>query len=117
MLALQRAGQENSLRSTPAVPKNDDSRLASLERGEDAVTVGVQEAEEVAEGLLSGVIAEYLYIDSRGITVAQLRGKLHFGMLGIVVPHEAANEPDNDHFVEGRVDCWKRRRQAARGGK
>ena len=57
--------------------------------------------EDVAESLLSGVIAKHLHVDSRGITVAQTRGKLHFGMLRIVVPDEAANEPDNDHFVRG----------------
>jgi hypothetical protein len=68
----------------------------------------------MTESLLSRVIAENLYIDSRGITVAETRGKLHFGVLGIVMPHEAADEADNDHFVEGRVGCRKRRRQAAR---
>ena len=117
MLPLQRAGQKDSLRSAPAMSKDDDSRFLSLERGEDAVTVRVEEAEDVTESFLSRVIAEHFYIDRRRITVAQLRGKLHFGMLGVVVFHEAANEPDNNHFVEGRVDCWKGRRQAARGGK
>jgi hypothetical chaperone protein len=112
MLLLQRAGQQDCLGPTPAVPKDDDSRVLPLKRGKVAVTVGIEDAEDVAESLLSGVIAEHLYIDSRGVTVAQLRGKLHFGMLGIVVFHEAAYEPDNDYFVEGGVCRRKGRRQA-----
>src|ERR1700733_6882886 len=113
MLPLQRPGQQDGLRSTPAVSKDDDSRLPSLQGGEDAVTVGVQKSKDVVQRLLSGVIAEHLYIDGRSITVAQTRRKLHLSVLRIVVLHEATNEPDNDHFVEGRVCYWKRRRQAA----
>ena len=97
--------------------KDDDFRLASFGRGKDAVAVGVQKAEDVTESLLSRVIAKHPHLDSRGITVAQTRGELHFGMLGIVVLDEAANKPDNDHFVEGRVHRWKRYRLAARGAK
>ena len=53
MLPLQRVRQQHGLRSTPAVSKDDDSRLPSLQRREDAVTVRVQKAENVAESLLS----------------------------------------------------------------
>ena len=53
MLPLQRAGQKDGLRSAPAMSKDDDSRLLPFERGEDAVTVRVQKAENVAESLLS----------------------------------------------------------------
>jgi hypothetical protein len=43
-----------------------------------------------------------------------MRGKLHFGVLRIVVPDEASNKPHNDHFRRWRGEsCWKRRRQAA----
>src|ERR1700677_682954 len=97
--------------------KDDDFRLPSFGRGKHAVAVGIQKVEDVTEGLLSRVIAKHTHVDSRGITVAQTRGELHFGMLGIVVLHEAANEPDNDHFVQGGADRWKRYRLAARGAK
>jgi hypothetical protein len=97
------------------VAKDDDFRLPSFGRGKDAVAVGVQKAEDLTESPLSRVIAKHPHLDTRGVTIAQARGELHFGMLGIVVPDEAANEPDNDHFVQGRGRHWKRSRLAARG--
>jgi hypothetical protein len=95
--------------------KDDDSRLRFLDGGENAVTVRVDEAQHVAESLLSRVIAEHFYIDSRGITLAKTGGKLHFGVLRIVVPDEAANESNNDYLPVHRIRYRRRHRLAVCG--
>jgi hypothetical protein len=52
------------------------------------------------------------------ITFAQMRGKFHLGVLGVIVPHEASNEPHHDHlpgFIDHPLAAQAQWRQATRG--
>src|SRR5207249_19791 len=46
------------------------------------------------------VVPKYFRMDE-WVTVAKIGGKLHFGMLCIILTNKASNKPDNDHVPDG----------------
>ena len=69
--------------------KDDDSRVRPIRS---------RKAEHVAKSQRARMIAKHLYIDCRAITLAQMRSKLHFGVLRIIVPDEASNKPHHNRL-------------------
>ena len=62
--------------------------------------VGVQEAQDLTESFLPIVVGKHFCIDTRGVTVAKVCGKLHFRMLRIIVFNKASNKSDNDRLAD-----------------
>ncbi len=75
---------------------DDDSGALLLIGGEVAVVVGIEEAQNLAKSLFALVVGKYLSIDTRGVTVAKVGGKLHFRMPRVVLLNKAADKADND---------------------
>ena len=69
--------------------------------------VGIEEADDLMEGLSSMVVAEHFRMDG-GVTVAKVCGKLHFGMLCVVPTNKASDKPNDDHVAGGGDDHRRR---------
>ena len=94
------AGEGDGFGGAPTVAVDDDGGLLFFEGGEDAVVVGVEEAEDVVESFLPVVIAEDFGVDG-GIPVAKICGELDFGVLGVVTADEAADKANDDDVAGG----------------
>jgi hypothetical protein len=62
--------------------------------------VGVEETLNLMERFLPMVIPKHLCMDS-GVTVAKVRGKLHFRMPRVIALNKASNEPNDNHIPTG----------------
>jgi hypothetical protein len=100
----QLAGEFDCLGGTPTVAVDDDGSLLSLDGREDAIVVGLDETQDVMDGLSPMVVSEYFYMDG-GVTVAKIGGELYFGMLGVFDTDKASNKADDDHVSIGGGSC------------
>jgi hypothetical protein len=96
----QLAGERDGLGRSPAVAVEDDGGALFLDGGDDAIVVGIEEAHDPIESLLSMVVAEDLRVDE-GVPVAEVCGKLHLGVPGVIATDKASDKPNDDHVPVG----------------
>src|SRR5260370_3576249 len=99
---VQLAGECDCLRSTPTVPVDNDCGSLFLERRQNAIVVGIEEADNLMKGLSPMMVPIHFCVDGR-VTVAKICGKLHFRVLGVIPADKASDKPNNDHVPDAGV--------------
>lgn len=75
---------------------DDDAGLFFLAGRKGAISVGIQQLQHSAKGVLPVVVREHFGMDVRGISLSKIFSKLHFRMVHVIAPHEPSNKTDND---------------------
>src|SRR5579862_5803166 len=99
--AVQFAGEFGGLGGPRTAAVDDDGGRLFCERGEDAVVVGVEEADELMEGFSAVVIAKDFNVGGR-VAVVKVCGELDFRVFRVAGADEASNETDDDGIVDWR---------------
>ena len=92
-----RVRERDRLRSTPAVPVDNDRRFPLFVGREDPITVRVEHSHHLLKGLPSMVVPKHYSFDER-VATAKVGGELHLRVLRIVLADKASNKPNNDHL-------------------
>src|SRR5260370_16236328 len=90
-------GECDCLRSTPAVPVDNDCRFPLFVGGENPITVRVEHSHHLMKSLPSMVVTKHYSFDE-GVAIAKVGGELHLRVLRIVLADKASNKPNNDHL-------------------